>query len=598
MSLPPPPTRAAIIMATPTSDKVLWRSMKACISEKFGQSYADRALTVLKAKGLIPPTYFEDPPASPNPDPTPTTTAPSPNKFDLLPVEEREEPEAMQVSEAEPNEETEQSDSEMDSESEPELPTGFTSSSSGSEESSAPSGQTTSSSSDDDDFVTVGGKRARKSTSDKGLPPPKTVKTVTGKASPPKGKPAPVAAAASTSTTTTTAAAAVHKPKAPPPVIIHDPKCWESISKTLQERRVYYTNAHKCDLGIRVTLQTVPDYKSLTSLLGERQIPWHSYTLEEERVLRVVIRRIPQQVSLDYVRESLVAQNLPVREVHRMYRGRRPRTPYDMVLVVLDRSPAGKAIFKITNVAGLTGFVVEPPHKRGEIGQCHNCQFYGHSARHCHAKARCVKCLGDHPTRDCERTRESPGEPECVLCGASGHPANWRGCPKAPRSKPKQASPRSHHGAARNQRAPAATRATIPAPNPADSTAFPSIGQRPSVSPPKPAPRPAPQAPRASYAAAASPTTSSRPERLTEGSPRALPKPSGTGTHAASGGQAFELGLSVIVSLDIDMVEEIGHALIQAGDDFAERIKVAMRYQKEIRRIQSVMIPQNLQQQP
>ncbi|KAL0852945.1 hypothetical protein ABMA27_012738 [Loxostege sticticalis] len=106
--------------------------------------------------------------------------------------------------------------------------------------------------------------------------------------------------------------------------------------------------------------------------------------------------------------------------------------------MLLDHSAAAKDVFNIKAVCSISGLRVEPPRKRGTPGQCHRCQLYGHSARNCRARPRCVKCLGDHGTADCARYRATASEPpSCVLCDSAGHPANYRGCPRAPRHQPR-----------------------------------------------------------------------------------------------------------------------------------------------------------------
>ncbi|GBP58044.1 hypothetical protein EVAR_39760_1 [Eumeta japonica] len=49
--------------------------------------------------------------------------------------------------------------------------------------------------------------------------------------------------------------------------------------------------------------------------------------------------------------------------------------------------------------------------------QWHRCQLYGHATANCYAQPRCVKCLVPHWTRDCDRNKESGGEPSCYNCG-------------------------------------------------------------------------------------------------------------------------------------------------------------------------------------
>lgn len=68
----------------------------------------------------------------------------------------------------------------------------------------------------------------------------------------------------------------------------------------------------------------------------------------------------------------------------------------------------------------------EPPHVKREVMQCQNCQRYGHSKNYCHRSPRCVKCAGDHLTKNCERKTKSK-DVKCINCQGN-HPANYRGC--------------------------------------------------------------------------------------------------------------------------------------------------------------------------
>jgi hypothetical protein len=102
-----------------------------------------------------------------------------------------------------------------------------------------------------------------------------------------------------------------------------------------------------------------------------------------------------------------------------------------MVMLKIVRNSAQNDIFKIKEVCGLTGGIrAELPHKRDTPPQCHNCQLHGHTQRMCTAPPACVKCLGSHATSKCDK---GPNDPVgCTLCKVEGHPANFRGCPKAP----------------------------------------------------------------------------------------------------------------------------------------------------------------------
>lgn len=381
-----------------------------------------------------PPVHYGQP-ASPSPSPVQATATaiPTSNNFNLLTVEEMPEFES----------------DDMDTS---QLPL---------------SGEPADS--DDDGFTVVAGKKRSQTSAPKAEPAPKVVKAKNGTAV--KAPSQPDSSAASTG----------KKGKPPPPVVIRDPKHWESVSRALNEQRVNYTRAQSKHDGVHVNVPTMPDYQALTRILNARNYPWHSFALPEDKKLRVVIKSIPTDTSTEYVKETLLAQSVPVLEVHRMYgKGKRQ---FNMVLCIIENTPEGKGIFKVKHVAGLTSFKVEAPHKRGMAGQCHNCQQYGHSARNCHAHPACVKCLEPHGTKDCTRVKtvETESQVACVLCGQTGHPANWRGCTKAPKK-------RNAWGKSRSQ--PAPVRSQAPPPLLSSQAAFPPLRQSQSGPCPPPAPAP------------------------------------------------------------------------------------------------------------
>ncbi|KAJ2952536.1 hypothetical protein O0L34_g6855 [Tuta absoluta] len=232
----------------------------------------------------------------------------------------------------------------------------------------------------------------------------------------------------------------------PPPIILRDNAKWSSLSSQMTQNKIPFLTASQTKDGIKIQVPTSSAHRALTKLLNFLQFPYHTYALEEEKLHRVVIRGIPKEISEKEVYDDLIAQNIPVRKVHRISSHRNKRQ-FDMVHVTLERSEAGKAIYGLKSVCMLSGIRMEAPRKTGIPGQCHNCQLYGHSSRTCHAAPRCVKCLESHSTAQCARPKKTdtpstdssspPLPPSCVLCNESGHPANYRGCPRAPKANPK-----------------------------------------------------------------------------------------------------------------------------------------------------------------
>ncbi|GBP58741.1 Nucleic-acid-binding protein from transposon X-element [Eumeta japonica] len=178
-------------------------------------------------------------------------------------------------------------------------------------------------------------------------------------------------------------------------------------------------------------------FRNLQNLFVTQGYAFHTYSLKEEREIRVVLKGVSREMPIDEVKEDLRAQNLPVQTVRRILN--HFREPLDLVLISgteANDKATKVAFFQIRSVCSPSGIKAEQPRKRALFGQCHNCQSYRHSSRHCFNPARCVKCLGNHGTAQCTCNKDTDGPPACVLCKQKGHTANYLGCPHAPKRVP------------------------------------------------------------------------------------------------------------------------------------------------------------------
>ena len=60
------------------------------------------------------------------------------------------------------------------------------------------------------------------------------------------------------------------------------------------------------------------------------------------------------------------------------------------------------------------------------VQQCYNCQHFGHSAKNCQAKTKCVICGEGHSHKGCPNRAKK--QPKCANCKGP-HVANYKGCP-------------------------------------------------------------------------------------------------------------------------------------------------------------------------
>lgn len=387
-----------------------------------------------------------------------------------------------------------------------------------------------SSSSSEDDYQVVGKGKKRKGKSSKATQAKKPAAANVSAPSPATSRapsPAPLATAHTSRPTANKPAAnstakppanpaakpAARKPKPAPPIFLQEKAKWTEVSKACVDLKIRYTSATSTQQGIKIKVPTSDDFRALSRLLVGRNYAFHTFSLPEEKPTRVVIRNIPKEIPSEDVLNDLINQKIPATAVHRLQKARGGEK-YDMVLVICDPVEGHHPIFKVKSVCSLSGVVIERPFKSYQIGQCHRCQMYGHSQNHCYAPHRCVKCLGDHGTSDCPRpkdTSQATEPPSCVLCGQSGHPANYRGCPKAPKSSSSKLAKRA---SARQQRESPSVK--IPSsqlperlspqrPSPWNSLnhqrAFPALGKAETINIPglldTPVPAPAHPAPRA-----------------------------------------------------------------------------------------------------
>ncbi|GBP78568.1 hypothetical protein EVAR_61579_1 [Eumeta japonica] len=128
----------------------------------------------------------------------------------------------------------------------------------------------------------------------------------------------------------------------------------------------------------------------------------------------MVLTGVPKEILVEEVKKDLRSQNLPMQSVRRILS--RTRESLDLVLVFGTAEANDKAtkaaFFQIKN--------------------------------HGFNPALCVKCLGNHGTPQCTRSKDTDGPLTFVLCNQKGHTANYLGCLRAPkRASPPEKTPRS-----------------------------------------------------------------------------------------------------------------------------------------------------------
>ena len=99
-----------------------------------------------------------------------------------------------------------------------------------------------------------------------------------------------------------------------------------------------------------------------------------------------------------------------------------------MFRLELSDSAEAKALISKNLTCPQTGIIFKVEEFRAPISvqQCHNCQHFGHSAKNCQAKTKCVICREGHSHKGCPNKEKK--QPKCANCKGP-HVANYKGCP-------------------------------------------------------------------------------------------------------------------------------------------------------------------------
>ncbi|GBO15514.1 hypothetical protein AVEN_39212-1 [Araneus ventricosus] len=167
----------------------------------------------------------------------------------------------------------------------------------------------------------------------------------------------------------------------------------------------------------------------ILALLNEKNAEYLLNESSEERPIKIVIKNLSEDTDPQDIVEDLTSKGYGVNRITQMKNYKLKRL-LPMFLVEI------KKIGNFTNIYNERSICyfrakIETYRKKAKATICYNCSGFYHAARNCHLKPKCIKCGGEHPTRECN-IKEKITEPKCVNCGESGHLAAWKGCKSYP----------------------------------------------------------------------------------------------------------------------------------------------------------------------
>lgn len=218
------------------------------------------------------------------------------------------------------------------------------------------------------------------------------------------------------------------KSRKPPPIVGTNLNCKsvaDVLSKEIGSDAFKFRHAGK---STYINTNTLADYKKVCHILQSSNAEHHTFTPKEEQHINIVLRHMNSSYDETDIKASLESLSLDIVIVKVMLLP----TKYNNKLWLIQLK-AGSNAKQLIDLKYLLHQKVQFEHKKKTgIAQCKNCQLFGHSARNCNHKFRCVKCTEDHGPGQCPRTLDpqlvANTPAKCVNCKAD-HPANFRGCP-------------------------------------------------------------------------------------------------------------------------------------------------------------------------
>lgn len=78
----------------------------------------------------------------------------------------------------------------------------------------------------------------------------------------------------------------------PPPVVVNNVVNYPELTNKLSEENLRY-QANMLNNGqVKITVQTEQDYRTLTSLMNDTEMKWHSYENKQTRPIRVMVKNL------------------------------------------------------------------------------------------------------------------------------------------------------------------------------------------------------------------------------------------------------------------------------------------------------------------
>lgn len=223
----------------------------------------------------------------------------------------------------------------------------------------------------------------------------------------------------------------VYEIKAQPPIIVENVENFKKLNENLLEdvRQDQFKIKVLEKNGAKIYSNSPEAYGLITEKLdrmklNDMNVSWYSFENKDTKPIKVMVKGLHHSWQPSDIIRDLQSQRFRVLDVENKVQWK-SKTPLDMFIVTFLHKENINRIYRIDYILN-TKVKIESMRKNNLIPQCKRCQGYGHTQKYCGRQEKCVKCIGNHLTKDCRNLKEIT-KPQCCNCGGT-HPANYRGC--------------------------------------------------------------------------------------------------------------------------------------------------------------------------
>jgi len=146
---------------------------------------------------------------------------------------------------------------------------------------------------------------------------------------------------------------------------------------------------------LKIQIDTPDNYIKIIYFLKDIDTQFHTYHLQSDKYLRVVIRSTPIHPGNTYC--LWIRRNRPHCENVTNVKHHLTKTTLPLFFVDIDPKGYDNNKFDISSFLNMKVKVKES-YKRRQIPQCQNCQAYDHTRTYVTYQPKSIKYGGDHPT--------------------------------------------------------------------------------------------------------------------------------------------------------------------------------------------------------